>query len=263
MTETNGAAGGGTGEAQASPAQAHGWQEAVVEAVTPLTARIKSFVLRPPVWHPFTAGQHLDIRLTAPGGYQAQRSYSVASAPEREGVYELAIEALDDGEVSPFFHEVAQPGDGIEMRGPFGGHFNWRAEDGGPVLLIGGGSGIVPLMSMARHRAARGSTVPMTLLYGARTLAEAAFADELRRLEEAGDGFGLFFALSREAAQRSQDISGRVDAAAIDRALGALGGQPRATYVCGSNRFVEAAAELLVGMGPPPATIRTERYGGA
>jgi ferredoxin-NADP reductase len=253
-----------TGSLGERPAEAaRGWQEATIDAVAPLTRRIKSFMLRPPVWHPFVAGQHLDVRLTAPDGYQAQRSYSVASAPEMEGVYELAIEALEDGEVSPYFHEVAQVGDSIEIRGPFGGYFNWSAWDGGPILLIGGGSGIVPLMSMVRHRAAQGSTVPVALLYGARTLAEAAFAEELGALEEKGDGFRLFFAFSREAAQRPQDVSGRIDGASIGRVLDALGGDPRTTYVCGSNRFVEAATTHLVAMGRPSAAIRTERFGGA
>jgi ferredoxin-NADP reductase len=251
---------GGAGERTAA---ARGWQEAVIDAILPLTPRIKSFMLRPPVWHPFVAGQHLDIRLTAPDGYQAQRSYSVASAPESEGVYELAIEALEDGEVSPYFHEVAQVGDAIELRGPFGGYFNWSAAEGGPVLLIGGGSGIVPLMSMVRHRAAQRSAAPVVLLYGARTLAEAAFAGELDALDEAGDGFRAVFALSRDTARRPRDVSGRIDGAVIARALEMLGGAPRTTYVCGSNRFVEAVTTHLVAGGQPPAAIRTERFGGA
>ncbi len=239
----------------------HGWQEAVIEAVTPLTARIKSFMLRPAHWHPFIAGQHLDIRLTAPDGSQAQRSYSVASAPGVEGLYELAVELLDDGEVSPYFHEVAQAGDAIEIRGPFGGYFNWSAADDGPVLLVGGGSGIVPLMSIARHRRTQRSSAPMALLYGARSRAETAFAAELQAME--GDGFHLSFAFSREAAARPQDRHGRIDAAAINAVLETLGAAPDVTYVCGSNRFVETVTTHLVAMGRPPATIRTERFGGA
>jgi ferredoxin-NADP reductase len=240
---------------------AGGWQEAVIEAVTPLTARVKSFILRPSVWRSFTAGQHLDIRLTAPDGYQAQRSYSVASAPETQGLYELAIEALDDGEVSPFFHEVAQAGDTIEIRGPFGGHFNWSADDGGPVLLIGGGSGIVPLMAMARHRAARRSGAPMALLYGARSLADAPYAEELLRLDSAQDGFRLAFAFSRQAASRPGDFSGRIDAEILRAVLGGME-TPRVTFVCGANRFVETVTTHLVALGQPPASIRTERFGG-
>jgi ferredoxin-NADP reductase len=250
-------------DTDAAATRGRGWQEAVIDAIMPLTARVKSFMLRPPVWHPFIAGQHLDIRLTAPDGYHAQRSYSLASAPEMEGVYELAIEDLEDGEVSPYFHEVAQIGDTIEIRGPFGGHFNWSAADGGPILLIGGGSGIVPLMSMIRHRAAQRSEAPMLLLYGVRSPGEAPFAAELEALDAENTGFRLFFAFSREAARRPQDFSSRVDAAVISRVLEALGSSPHTTYVCGSNRFVETVTTELVAMDQQPATIRTERFGGA
>ncbi len=242
---------------------ARGWQDAVIESIAPLTSRVKSFMLRPPIWHPFLAGQHLDVRLTAPDGYQVQRSYSVASAPEMTGAYELAVEELEDGEVSPYFHEVAQAGDTIEIRGPFGGYFNWMVADGGPILLIGGGSGVVPLMSMIRHRAAQRSDAPMLLLYGVRSHDMAPFAEELKSFDAAEDGFRLIFAISREAANRPQDFSGRIDAAAVMRALEMLGGQPHTTYVCGSNRFVEAVTTILVAMGQPAAAIRTERFGGA
>ena len=235
----------------------------MIEAIAPLTPRIKSFMLRPPVWHPFVAGQHLDIRLTAPDGYQAERSYSVASAPEMQGVYELAVEELEDGEVSPYFHEVAQVGDTIEIRGPFGGYFNWMAAEGGPILLIGGGSGVVPLMSMVRHRAAQHSDASVALLYGARGMSDAPYAGELQALDSANDGFRLFFAFSREAAVRTKDFSGRVNDAVIGAVLEALGGDPHTTYVCGSNRFVETVTTHLVAMGQPPSMIRTERFGGA
>jgi ferredoxin-NADP reductase len=242
---------------------AGGWQEATIEAIASLTPRVKSFMLRPPLWRPFVAGQHLDIRLTAPDGYQAQRSYSVASAPDAEGTYELAIEALEGGEVSPFFHEVAQVGDRIEIRGPFGGYFNWTVANRGPILLIGGGSGVVPLISMVRHRAARQSDVAMGRLFGARGMADAAFADELQAFDAAADDFRLAFALSREEATRPQDFSGRIDAAVIGNVLGTIGRAPRTVYVCGANRFVEAVTTHLVAVGQPPATIRTERFGGA
>src|SRR6478752_1311587 len=140
------------------------WQEAKIAAIMPDTPRVKSFLLAPSAPFPFRAGQHVDVRLTAPDGYQAQRSYSIASAPGANGTIELAVERLDDGEVSPFFHEVAMAGDEIELRGPIGGHFVWTAEQGGPVLLIGGGSGVVPLMSMIRHRHLTASPAPMLLL---------------------------------------------------------------------------------------------------
>src|SRR5918998_4836606 len=139
------------------------WQEAVIERIEAQTGRVKSFFLRPQKWRLFRAGQHLDIRLTAPDGYQVQRSYSVASAPGLQGLYELVVERLEDGEVSPFFHDVAEAGDAIEIRGPFGGHFVWRPEDGGPLLLIGGGSGVAPPLSILRHRAAGGSAVSVVL----------------------------------------------------------------------------------------------------
>ena len=139
------------------------WQEAKIAAIMPDTPRVKSFLLAPSAPFPFRAGQHVDVRLTAPDGYQAERSYSIASAPEETAAIELAIERLDDGEVSPFFHDIAEVGDAIELRGPIGGHFVWDVVDGGPLLLLGGGSGVVPLMSMLRHRFARAGA-PAVLL---------------------------------------------------------------------------------------------------
>ena len=141
------------------------WQQAKITAIVPQTPRIKSFYFELARPFAFRAGQHVDVRLTAPDGYQAERSYSIASAPEMQSRLELAIERLDDGEVSPFFHDVAAVGDDIELRGPIGGHFVWEVADGGPLLLLGGGSGVVPLMSMIRHRASQNSRVPTLLLY--------------------------------------------------------------------------------------------------
>ncbi len=202
------------------------------------------------------------MRLTAPDGYQAERSYSIASAPGAGGAFELAIERLDDGEVSPFFHDVAAVGDTIELRGPIGGHFVWSAEDGGPVLLIGGGSGVVPLLSMVRHRAAERADAPMTLLYSARMWDELIYADELVGLAERRDGFDLAFALTREPARRAGDYSRRVDRAMLAERLALLPEPPARAYVCGSNPFVEAATTAAIAAGLPPAIIRTERYGG-
>src|SRR5260221_1635811 len=147
------------------------WQEAKVSKIVGQTPAVKGFSLRPPTWGPFLAGQHVDVRLTAPDGYQAQRSYSIGSAPEDADI-ELVIERLASGEVSPFFHEAVVVGDAIEMRGPIGGHFVWRADDGGPLLLVGGGSGVVPLMSILRHRANRATDVPTTLVYSVRQEAD-------------------------------------------------------------------------------------------
>jgi ferredoxin-NADP reductase len=249
---------------EAAAATTHiGWQEATIEAIVPQTRRVKSLVLRPRVWRPFVAGQHLDVRLTAPDGYQAQRSYSVASAPETESLYELAVERLDDGEVSPFFHDVAEAGDAIEIRGPFGGHFAWSAGEGGPLLLIGGGSGVAPLMSMVRHRAERGRDVPVLLLYASRTWDDVIFREELLARDQAEPAFELVLSLSRDAARRPGDYGRRIDAEMLTDSLKRLQGAPRVTFVCGSNRFVEGVAASLVDLRVAPETIRTERFGGA
>lgn len=244
------------------PRQRTHWQDATITAVAELTPRIKAFRLRPATWFPFRAGQHVDIRLTAPDGYQAERSYSVTSAPEETGVYELAIERLADGEVSPFFHDVAQVDDIVELRGPVGGHFIWSAASLDPVLLIGGGSGLAPLVSMARHHALSGSAAPMLLLAGARTWADVPFRDDLLSLEESS-GLSFAIALSRDHARREADFSRRIDRDIVSAAFGRWGRQPALTYVCGSNAFVEAVTAPLIDMGFAAATIRTERFGGS
>jgi ferredoxin-NADP reductase len=238
------------------------WQESVIERIERQTAGVKSFFLRPRTWRPFRAGQHLDLRLTAPDGYQAQRSYSVASAPELEGFYELVVERLEDGEVSPFLHDVAEVGDAIEIRGPFGGHFAWGQEDGGPLLLIGGGSGVAPLLSILRHRAVVGSEVPVILLYAARTWDDVIFREELIARDAGEAAFTLLLSLSRDIARRSQDASRRVDAPMLEDTLVRLGAVPRLTFVCGSNPFVETVTGHLLDLGLDPKTIRTERFGG-
>jgi ferredoxin-NADP reductase len=238
------------------------WQEAVIEGIVPQTATVKSFLLRPQRWSPFTAGQHLDIRLTAPDGYKAQRSYSVASAPEREGVYELVVERLDDGEVSPYFHDVAEKGDVIEIRGPFGGHFAWRASDGGPLLLVGGGSGVAPLASIVRHRRERGSDVRAVLLYAVRTWDDVIFRDELIARDGVDRNFEVFVSLSRDSARRPQDFGRRIDGPLVRSVLERIGAQPKLTFVCGSNPFVEVVTSHLLDVHMSPETIRTERFGG-
>jgi ferredoxin-NADP reductase len=238
------------------------WQEAVIERIVEETATVKSFLVRPQRWQPFTAGQHLDIRLTAPDGYQAQRSYSVASAPEAEGTYELVVERLGDGEVSPYFHDVAALGDVIEIRGPFGGHFVWRASDGGPLLLVGGGSGLAPLMSIVRHHNLRASDARVVLLYAARTWECVIFRDELIARDEVEGNFEVLFSLSRDAARRPQDAGRRIDGPLVKSALERVGAEPMLTFVCGSNPFVGAATSLLLDLHLPPETIRTERFGG-
>ncbi len=238
------------------------WRTATIEKIVPQTSRVSSFFLAPEPPFAFRAGQHVDVRLTAADGYQARRSYSIASAPENNRLVELAIEELEQGEVSAFFHEVAAVGDAVEIRGPIGGHFVWSVEDGGPLLLVGAGSGVAPLMAMARHRAARGSRIPALLLVAARTWDDVLFREELLELEARGDGFAFVVALSRGAASRAGDHGRRVDAAIAADALSRLPASPLRAFVCGSNAFVETASAGLVAGGLAASVIRTERYGG-
>jgi ferredoxin-NADP reductase len=236
------------------------WQDAVITRRETRTGRITSFFLRPSQPFDFRAGQHVDVRLTAADGYRAIRSYSIASAPGQTDELELAIEYLCDGEVSPFFHDVATIGDTIEIKGPLGGHFVW--DDGGPLLLIGGGSGLVPLMSMVRHRARTGARVQTVLLLSARTWDDVLFRDELLSIAARNDGFDLALALTRETPRRPQDFGRRVDALMVGSLIQKLGMPPSLVFICGTNSFVDAAADGAVAGGVPPHEIRTERYGG-
>jgi ferredoxin-NADP reductase len=236
------------------------WQEAVVERIVPRTPRVISVFLRNPL-KPHVAGQHVDVRLTAPDGYQAQRSYSIASAPGTEGI-ELAIERLEDGEVSSFFHEVARPGDTIEVRGPIGGHFVWRAEDGGPILLVAGGSGIAPLIAIVRSWSAAEPKTPVLLVYSARTWEELIFRDELVSTQAHQSEFAFVATTTRGARHRPQDFDRRLDRSLLREILTRWGRSPRQVYVCGSNVFVEAVTSGLVLEAVPPGLIRTERFGG-
>ncbi|MBZ9816349.1 ferredoxin reductase [Mesorhizobium sp. CA7] len=243
----------------AEPSPQSPWQAATITRIQKRTPRVTSFWFQPTRPFAHLAGQHVDIRLTAPDGYQARRSYSIASAPG--GGIELAIERLDDGEVSPFFHDVAAVGDEIELRGPLGGHFIWEESDGGPILLVGGGSGVVPLMAMVRHRTLRNTAVPVVLVFSARVWEEVIFRDELIGLDDRRVGFDLVLTLTREPARRPPDYSRRVDARMMVQAVERLPKAPRLAYVCGSNAFVSAAADALIGAGVPAGIIRTERYG--
>lgn len=236
------------------------WRPAAVTAIVPHTPRIKSFFFALPEPRPFAPGQHMDVRLVAADGYEAQRSYSIASAPERPETIELAIERLQDGEVSPFFHDEVRVGDEIELRGPIGGHFMWSVRDGGPLLLVGGGAGVVPLASMIRHHAAQASAIPVTLVYSARTAADLLYLDELRAYAAARRGFTLVATVTREAPPDADLWAGRIDAALLAGAIAVA--WPARTFVCGANAFVESATELLLGVGLPAGEIRTERYGG-
>jgi ferredoxin-NADP reductase len=244
-----------------APAEHFDWRETPVTRIVAQTPRVKSYFLKPPGWKGFRAGQHVDVRLSAPDGYQAQRSYSIGSAPEADEV-ELVIERLDDGEVSSFFHEVVQPGDTVEMRGPIGGHFTWTQADGGPIVLVGGGSGVVPLVSMLRHRAIVAPEVPAVLVYSARAMDEVIFRDELI-MRAAGDpNLRLILTLTRESAIDPAFRTGRIDMALFREVLDGFGEVPRHSYACGATSFVDAASRFLIDAGVPFPSIKTERYGG-
>lgn len=223
------------------------WQVATVASIKRETPTVKSFRLDLPMWMPHLPGQHYDVRLTAPDGYSAQRSYSIASSPlERDGI-ELTIDRLADGEVSPYFHDVLEGGDQVEVRGPFASYFVWRGES--PVLLVGGGSGVVPLMAMLRHRRLTAPELPMRLVYSVRSEDDLIYADEL------GEETALTF--TRDAPAGWDGHVGRIDADLIGATAEASG----PVYVCGTNGFVESAADLLQASGISAERILTERFG--
>ena len=237
------------------------WQNATIERIFPRTSRVTSFFLKPVQPFSYSAGQHVAVRLTAADGYRAQRNYSIATAPENGGLIELAVERLDGGEVSGYFHEIAMVGDAIEIKAPLGGHFIWSVADGGPLVLIGGGSGVVPLMSMLRHRAAKNDSTPVVLLVSSRTWDEVIFRDELVALHDRRDGFELAMTLTRDSLRREGDFARRIDDAMIAEVLERLLHAPKQAFCCGSNPFVEMAAHGLMDAGISPKIVRTERYG--
>jgi ferredoxin-NADP reductase len=234
------------------------WRLATVRELVAETAHATTIVLELPGWPGHLAGQHVDVRLTAEDGYQAERSYSIASSPESE-LLSLTIERIDDGEVSPYLVGELRPGDELELRGPIGGPFTWRVEDGGPLLLVAGGSGLVPLMAMLRHRRARASTIDTRLLLSARSLADVIYRDELARLA-ADPGLAIHHTLTRERPDGWTGFARRVDAEMIT-AVGPTPAERPLIFVCGPTPFVESVADALVGFGHDPAAIRTERFG--
>jgi ferredoxin-NADP reductase len=234
------------------------WRTATVRDVVAETPRAHTLVLDVPDWPGHRAGQHVDVRLTAEDGYQAQRSYSIASAPELDGL-ELTVELVDDGEVSYYLVEELRPGDEFELRGPIGGHFTWSAPEGGPLLLIAGGSGLVPLMAMLRHRAARASDAVARLLVSVRSPEDLLYADELRALEPR-TGLQVAYTYTRAAPPGWDGWTRRIDAAILAELGPGPAEQPR-IYVCGPTPFVEAAATLLVEAGHDPAAVHAERFG--
>jgi ferredoxin-NADP reductase len=224
------------------------------------TARTKSLVLEMPDWPAgYRSGQHVDVRLTAEDGYQAERSYSIASAPEDDRLL-LTVERLEDGEVSPYLVDVLRSGDELELRGPIGGYFVWEESMGGPLVLIGGGSGIVPLRSMLRHWVATSRTVPVHMLYSSRSVGEVIYREELDGYARAYDHVDVRFALTREWPDGYFGHRGRITRELLDHVAGPPAQRP-IVYVCGPNGFVEAAAQWLVEIGHAPARIRTERFG--
>jgi ferredoxin-NADP reductase len=206
----------------------------------------------------------VDVRLTAEDGYQAERSYSVASAPrsnlpERE-IIELTVERLGDGEVSPYLTDELRSGDRIELRGPIGGYFTWQIEDGGPLALVAGGSGIVPLMSMLRHRAAAARHVPAVLLHSSRRFEEIIYREELDRMSAEDSNLRVFHTLTRERPENWSGESRRIDSAMLQTVLPAPAEKPL-LYVCGPTEMVESVATALVDLGHDPARVKTERFG--
>ena len=234
------------------------WQLGTVAELIDETARTKSIALDVPDWAGHRAGQHVDVRLTAEDGYQAQRSYSIASAPEDEQLV-LTVERLDEGEVSPYLTEALIVGDELELRGPIGGYFVWEDALGGPLLLVAGGSGVVPFRAILRHHEADASDVPVRLLYSARTLGDVIYRDELMRLGTS-DGIDVRLTLTRERPDGWEGYTGRIDRAMLEDVAWTPANALLA-YVCGPTGFVEAAAELLVALGHEPRRIRTERFG--
>ena len=235
------------------------WRRAEIVDKRPETPRTASLVLRVDGWGGHRAGQHVDVRLTDEDGYHAERSYSVASAPEDRTLM-LAVERLENGEVSPYLVDETRSGDEFELRGPLGGWFTWNANDGGPLLLVGGGSGVVPLVSMLRHRRNAGSDVPARVLISARNLDEFLYRQELEGLDDADDGVELFATLTREQPPGWSGYSRRLDRDMLEEVAWPpdAGAQ---SFICGPTSFVEAAAAGLVELGHAPERIKTERFG--
>ena len=234
------------------------WRLATVQESVAENAHAKTVVLDVPEWPGHVAGQHVDVRLTAEDGYQAQRSYSIASAPEDDQVA-LTVERIDDGEVSPYLVDELRAGDELEIRGPIGGHFTWRVQDGGPLLLVAGGSGLVPLMAMLRHHRAEDSTVDARLLLSARAWEDVLYRDELAQIAQS-NGVRAHYTLTRAQPDGWTGFHGRVDAAMLTEVGPTPDERPR-IYVCGPTAFVEHTADLLIDLGHPPQAIRAERFG--
>lgn len=236
------------------------WRRARVVGTRTETVRTRTLVLNVPEWPGHEAGQHVDVRLTAEDGYQTQRSYSIASPPEEAQIW-LTVERIEDGEVSPYLTGELRVGDLLELRGPVGGYFTWdAARDGGPLFLVAGGSGVVPLMCMLRHRAATHSRVPTRLLYSSRTVEEIFYRDELQRMAAGDADLEIIQTLTRDKPPGWTGHTGRIDGDLL--ASVAWGPQERPlVYICGPTSLVEAMASLLQSQGHAPKRLKTERFG--
>lgn len=236
------------------------WQLGEVVATQEETARARSITLAVPHWNGHRPGQHVDVRLTAEDGYQAERSYSIASAPQQEQRVTLTVERIDDGEVSPYLTGELRVGDQLELRGPIGGYFVWETQMGGPLLLVAGGSGIVPLMAMIRYHTAAGSTIPIRLLYSSRLHTEVIYQNELARLAESNMKMEVVQTLTRVQPPGWTGYHRRVDTAML-REVAWPADQRPLLFVCGPTPFVETVATSLVTLGYEPGRIKTERFG--
>ena len=236
------------------------WRPAVLSAIRRETPQVATLVFDVPEWPGHLAGQHIDIRLTAPDGYQAQRSYSIASAPASKAGVELTVERVEDGEVSPYLLDEAVVGDTLELRGPIGGYFTWAPGDGAPLLLIGGGSGVVPLMAILRQRAALGDATPARLLYSSRDFDGVIYREELEGLVAKNDGLEVVHTLTRRQPEGWSGERRRIDRAMIE-AVGFPADRSPHAFVCGPTPLVEQVATTLVELGHSEARVKTERFG--
>jgi ferredoxin-NADP reductase len=236
------------------------WRLGTVTSIRDETPTVRTFTLGLPDWPGHRPGQHVDLRLTAEDGYSVERSYSIASEPERGDEIDITVERIDDGEVSPFLDDVVVTGDRLEVRGPIGWYFVWEASIGGPLLLVAGGSGVVPLMAMIRHRERADSRVPTRLLLSSRHAEEIIYREELDRLAGAIDGFEVFHTLTRSRPPGWAGYDRRIDDRMLAEVLDPLGAKAR-VYICGPTALVEVAANALVRLGLPPDRVRTERFG--
>jgi ferredoxin-NADP reductase len=235
------------------------WRIGTVTSIRPETENVRSYTLEVPGWPGHRAGQHVDLRLTAEDGYSVERSYSIASAPDG-GAVDITVERIPDGEVSAFLHDTVVVGDRLELRGPIGGYFVWEPITGGPLLLVAGGSGVVPLMAMLRERARSSSPVPARLLSSSRHLEDIIYREELDGLAAAGDGFEVIHTLTRSQPPGWKGYTRRIDDRMLAEVAEPFGVSAR-VYICGPTALVETAANALTRLGWAPDRVRTERFG--